>query len=66
MSYAEKNLELARVNFQTAVKEIYVIADEKNIKPAMEHKEYDVGEKPEKDRIQVIILLYELDKRQPL
>ena len=65
MSYAEKNLELARVNFQTAVKEIYVIADEKNIKPAMEHKEYDVGE-TRKDRIQVIILLYELDKRQPL
>ena len=47
MSYAEKNLELARVNFQTAVKEIYVIADEKNIKPAMEHKEYEVGEKPD-------------------
>lgn len=47
VSYAEKNLELARVNFQTAVKEIYVIADEKNIKPAMEHKEYEVGEKPD-------------------
>ena len=47
VSYAERNLEIARVNFQEAVKEIYVIQDDKEIKPAMEYKEYDVGDKPE-------------------
>ena len=48
VSYAERNLEIARVNFQTAIKEIYVIEDGKEIKPAMEPQEYDVGEKPER------------------
>ena len=48
VSYAERNLEIARVNFQTAIKEIYVIEDDKEIKPAMEPQEYDVGEKPER------------------
>ena len=48
MSYAERNLEIARVNFQTAIKEIYAIEDDKEIKPAMEPQEYDVGEKPER------------------
>ena len=36
--------EMARVNFQEAVKEIYAIEDDKEVKPAMEYKEYDVGE----------------------
>ena len=48
MSYAERNLEIARVNFQTAIKEIYAIEDDKEIKPAMEPQEYEVGEKPER------------------
>ena len=48
VSYAERNLEIARVNFQTAIKEIYAIDDDKEIKPAMEPQEYDVGEKPER------------------
>ena len=48
VSYAERNLEIARVNFQTAIKEIYAIEDNKEIKPAMEPQEYDVGEKPER------------------
>ena len=34
--------------FQTAIKEIYAIDDDKEIKPAMEPQEYDVGEKPER------------------
>ena len=48
VSYAERNLEIARVNFQTAIKEIYAIDDDNEIKPAMEPQEYDVGEKPER------------------
>ena len=48
VSYAERNLEIARVNFQTAIKEIYAIDDDKEVKPAMEPQEYDVGEKPER------------------
>ena len=48
VSYAERNLEIARVNFQTAIKEIYAIEDDKEVKPAMEYPEYDVGEKPER------------------
>jgi hypothetical protein len=47
VSYAERNLEIARVNFQEAIKEIYDIQDKKQVKPVMEHQEYDVGEKPE-------------------
>ncbi len=48
VSYAERNLEIARVNFQVAVKQIYSIENEKEIRPEMEYKEYEVGEKPEK------------------
>ena len=48
VSYAERNLEIARVNFQTAIKEIYAIEDDKDVKPAMEPQEYEVGEKPER------------------
>ena len=48
VSYAERNLEIARVNFQTAIKEIYAIEDDKEVKPAMEPQEYEVGEKPER------------------
>ncbi len=48
VSYAERNLEIARVNFQTAIKEIYAIEDDKEVKPAMEYEEYEVGEKPER------------------
>ena len=47
VTYAEKNLETARVNFQKAVKVIYKISSEKEIKPEMEYEEYDVGEKPD-------------------
>ena len=46
VSYAEYNLDAARVNFQKAVKIIYTLKPEKEIKPIMEHKEYDVGEQP--------------------
>ena len=49
VSFAERNLDTARVNFQNAVKIIYLIEDEKKVKPVMEHKEYDVGEKPKLD-----------------
>jgi hypothetical protein len=48
VSYAEKNLDSARLKFQGAIKEIYIIEDKKQIKPEMEHQEYDVGEQPEK------------------
>ncbi len=47
VTFAERNLEQARVNFQTAVKIVYNIEDEKTIKPVMEYEEYDVGEKPD-------------------
>ena len=47
VSFAERNLEKARVNFQTAVKDIYKIDDGKDVKPEMEHQEYDVGEVPD-------------------
>jgi hypothetical protein len=47
VSYAENTLEMARVNFQNAVKLVYNLDDQNKIKPEMEHKEYDVGEKPE-------------------
>jgi len=46
VTYAERNLETARVNFQKAVKIVFKIEDEKEIKPVMEYKEYDIGEKP--------------------
>jgi hypothetical protein len=47
VTYAERNLETARVNFQKAVKIVFKIEDEKEIKPVMEYKEYDIGEKSE-------------------
>tara|TARA_B100000886_G_C20293816_1_gene436648 strand:+ start:268 stop:813 length:546 start_codon:yes stop_codon:yes gene_type:complete len=47
VSFAERNLEVARVNFQNAVKVVYALKDEKEIKPVMEYDEYDVGEKPD-------------------
>ncbi len=49
VSFAERNLDIARVNFQKAVKIVYVINDEQKIKPVIEHQEYDVGEKPKLD-----------------
>ena len=48
VSFAERNLETARVAFQKAVKTVYAIQDEKEIKPEMEYKEYEVGDKPDK------------------
>lgn len=47
VSFAERNLETARVNFQNAVKVVYSIEDGKDIKPVMEYEEYDVGETPD-------------------
>lgn len=47
VSFAERNLETARVNFQNAVKVVYQIQDGKDVKPAMEYEEYDVGETPD-------------------
>ena len=48
VSFAERNLETARVTFQNAIKTVYAIEDGKDVKPEMEYKEYDVGEKPNK------------------
>ena len=45
VSFAEASVDKARVNFQTVVKAIYNPKGE--VKPITEHKEYDVGEKPE-------------------
>tara|TARA_B100000989_G_scaffold298726_1_gene289454 strand:- start:3803 stop:4354 length:552 start_codon:yes stop_codon:yes gene_type:complete len=47
VSYAENAVDKARFQFQTAVKFIYN-PDNVDIKPVKEHKEYDVGEIPEK------------------
>lgn len=47
VSYAETALDKARLNFQKAVKVLYNPEDDRSIKPLLEHKEYDVGEKPE-------------------
>ncbi len=46
VSFAERNLEKARVNFQKAVKVVYDIQLDKKIKPVMEYDEYEVGEQP--------------------
>ena len=47
VSFAERNLDTARFKFQNAVKLVYSLKeDEGTVKPLMEHKEYDVGEKP--------------------
>ena len=48
VSFAERNLDTARVAFQKAVKVVYAIEDGKEIKPEMEYEEYEVGDKPEK------------------
>ena len=48
VSYAEKNVDSARVRFQKAIKVIYHISEDREIRPEMEHPEYEVGEKPEK------------------
>lgn len=47
VSFAERNLEKARFNFQIAVKDIYAIDDGNKVKPEMEYEEYDVGEVPD-------------------
>ena len=47
VSFAERNLEVARFNFQNAVKTIYQLEDNQEVKPVMEPEEYDVGEVPD-------------------
>ena len=47
VSFAERNLDKARFNFQNAVKTVYSIKSDEKIKPVIEPKEYDVGEKPD-------------------
>ena len=47
VSFAERNLEIARFNFQNAVKMVYHLKDKKVIKPVEEHEEYNVGEIPD-------------------
>lgn len=47
VSFAERNLEKARVNFQKAVTVVYKIQTENQIKPVMEYEEYEVGEQPD-------------------
>ena len=47
VSFAERNLDKARFNFQNAVKTVYSLKSEEEIKPVIEPKEYDVGEQPE-------------------
>mgnify|MGYP001306272164 CR=1 FL=1 len=47
VSYAENAVDKARFKFQNAVKFIYK-PDDLEVKPVLEHKEYDVGEIPEK------------------
>ena len=52
VTYAEMNLEKARVNFQKAVKTIYGVDDNQEIKPEMQYEEYDVGDVPDaKDKL---------------
>ena len=47
VSFAERNLDKARFNFQNAVKIVYSLKLDEEIKPVTEPKEYDVGEQPE-------------------
>ena len=47
VSFAERNLDVARFNFQNAVKFVYQLKDEQKVKPVMEYKEYDVGDTPD-------------------
>ena len=46
VGYAEVAVDRARYNFQTVIKDIY--KPQESVKPILEHKEYDVGEKSEK------------------
>ena len=45
VSFAESSVDKARFNFQNVIKAIY--KPERDVKPLMEHKEYEVGEKPQ-------------------
>ncbi len=45
VSFAENSVDKARFNFQNVIKAIY--KPEQDVKPLIEHKEYDVGEKPQ-------------------
>ncbi len=47
VTFAEMNLDQARVNFQEAVKIVYDIKSDKEVKPVMEYEEYEVGETPD-------------------
>ena len=47
VSFAERNLDVARFNFQNAVKFVYQVKDEQEVKPVMEYEEYDVGDIPD-------------------
>ncbi len=47
VSFAERNLDKARFNFQNAVKTVYSLKSDEEIKPVNEPKEYEVGEQPE-------------------
>jgi len=45
VSFAENSVDKARFNFQNVIKAIY--KPQQDVKPLIEHKEYDVGEKPQ-------------------
>ncbi len=47
VSYAETAVDKARFNFQSAIKVLYQPEDNIEVKPLLEHKEYDVGEIPD-------------------
>ena len=47
VSFAERNLDVARFNFQNAVKFVYQVTDENEIRPVTEYEEYDVGDIPD-------------------
>ena len=47
VSFAERNLDVARFNFQNAVKFVYQVKDENEIRPVTEYEEYDVGDIPD-------------------
>ena len=46
VSFAEVAVDKARYNFQTVIKDIY--KPEEDVKPVLEYKEYEVGDKQEK------------------
>ncbi len=47
VSFAERNLDVARFNFQNAVKFVYQVKDENEVRPVTEYEEYDVGDIPD-------------------